>query len=85
MIRIVVADDHAVVRRGLKEIVAAEPDMVIGGEASNAQELLDLVRTHSWDVVVLDIGLPGRNGLEVLSILKQEQPKLPVLVLTMRW
>lgn len=83
MIRIVIADDHAVVRRGLKEIISTEPDIVIGGEASNAQELLDVVRAQRWDAVILDIGLPGRNGLEVLSILKEEQPKLPVLVLTM--
>jgi DNA-binding NarL/FixJ family response regulator len=83
MIRIVIADDHAVVRRGLKEILADESDMEIGAEASTAHELLDLVRTRPWDAVVLDISLPGRSGLEVLAELKQERPTLPVLVHTM--
>lgn len=83
MIRIVIADDHAVVRRGLKEILADESDMEIGAEAATAHELLDLVRKHPWDAVVLDISLPGRSGLEVLAELKQEQPTLPVLVHTM--
>jgi two-component system, NarL family, invasion response regulator UvrY len=83
MITIVVADDHAVVRRGLKEILADEHDMEIGAEASTAQELLDLVNQRSWDAVVLDISLPGRSGLEVLAELKRERPTLPVLVHTM--
>lgn len=83
MIRIVIADDHAVVRRGLKEILADENDMEIGAEASTAQELLDLIRKQPWDAVVLDISLPGRSGLEVLAELKQERPTLPVLVHTM--
>lgn len=83
MITIVIADDHAVVRRGLKEILADEHDMEIGAEASTAQELLDLIRKRPWDAVVLDISLPGRSGLEVLAELKQEQPTLPVLVHTM--
>jgi len=83
MITIVIADDHAVVRRGLKEILADESDMEIGAEASTAQELLDLVRKRPWDAVVLDISLPGRSGLEVLAELKQERPTLPVLIHTM--
>jgi DNA-binding NarL/FixJ family response regulator len=83
MITIVVADDHAVVRRGLKEILADETDIEIGAEASTAQELLELVRKRPWDAVVLDISLPGRSGLEVLAELKEERPALPVLVHTM--
>jgi two-component system invasion response regulator UvrY len=83
MIRIIIADDHAAVRRGVKDILADEADMEIGAEASTAQELLDLVRKQGWDAVVLDISLPGRSGLEVLSELKQEHPSLPVLVHTM--
>lgn len=83
MIRIATADDHAVVRRGLREILSAEPDMQVCGEAATAQELLDVVRTRPCDIVVLDITLPGRSGLDVLKELKQERPKLPVLVLTM--
>jgi len=83
MITVVIADDHAVVRRGLREILAEESDMEIGGEASTAQELLELVRERPWDAVVLDISLPGRSGLEVLAELKQERPTLPVLIHTM--
>jgi len=83
MIRIITADDHAVVRRGLRDIVSAEPDMNIVAEAATAQELLDIVRKESCDTVVMDITMPGRNGLDVLKDLKQEQPRLPVLVLTM--
>jgi DNA-binding NarL/FixJ family response regulator len=83
MIRIIIADDHAAIRRGVKDILADETDMEIGAEASTAQELLELVRKQAWDAVVLDISLPGRSGLEVLSELKQERPSLPVLVHTM--
>jgi DNA-binding NarL/FixJ family response regulator len=83
MIRIIIADDHAAIRRGVKDILADEADMEIGAEASTAQELLELVRKQAWDAVVLDISLPGRSGLEVLSELKQERPSLPVLVHTM--
>jgi two-component system, NarL family, invasion response regulator UvrY len=83
MIRIIIADDHAAIRRGVKDILADEADMEIGAEASTAQELLDLVRKQAWDAVVLDISLPGRSGLEVLSELKHERPSLPVLVHTM--
>jgi DNA-binding NarL/FixJ family response regulator len=67
----------------VKDILADEADMEIGAEASTAQELLELVRKQAWDAVVLDISLPGRSGLEVLSELKQERPSLPVLVHTM--
>lgn len=83
MIRIVVADDHAVVHRGLTAIAAMEPDMAIEAGASNAEELFDLIKAGHWDAVVLDIGLAGRNGLDVLAILKKEHPTLPVLVFTM--
>ena len=82
MINILIADDHAIVREGLKQIVSSEPDMKVTGEAHNAQGVLDLVRDRNWDVVVLDINMPGRNGLEVLKELKRERPALPVLVLS---
>lgn len=82
MIRVVIADDHAVVRKGLRQILSAEPGIELGGEASNAEELLRLVRRQRWDVVVLDITMPGKSGLEVLRELKQERPTLPVLILT---
>ena len=82
MINILIADDHAIVKEGLKQIVSSEPDMEVTGEAHNSQGVLDLVRARNWDVVVLDINMPGRNGLEVLKELKQERPGLPVLVLS---
>ena len=83
MIRILIADDHAVVRRGLKQIVADEPDLMVAGEAHSGQEALTLARGQHWDVVMLDISMPGRGGLEVLKDLKQERPGLPVLILSM--
>ena len=83
MIRILIADDHAVVRRGLRQTVSEEHDITVVGEASNAQELLGLVRKQPCDVVVLDISMPGRSGLDVLIELHREHPKLPILVLSM--
>jgi two-component system invasion response regulator UvrY len=82
MIKILIADDHAIVRRGLKQIVSEQPDMIVGGEAENAREVLEMVRSNNWNVIVLDINMPGRSGLEVLKELKREHPKLPVLVLS---
>jgi len=83
VIRVALADDHAVVRRGLEEILRAEPDMEVGGTAADGAELLALVRRKPFDVVLLDITMPGQSGLEVLRSLKQERPAMPVLVLTM--
>ena len=82
MIKILIADDHPIVRSGLKQIVIKERDMVVDGEAQNAQELLALVRKQAWDVVVLDINMPDRSGLDVLIQLKKEYPRLPVLILS---
>jgi len=82
VIKILIADDHAIVRRGLKQIVSEQPDMIVGGEAENAREVLEMVRSNKWNVIVLDINMPGRGGVEVLKELKREQPKLPVLVLS---
>ncbi len=81
--KILLADDHTVVRRGLKQILADEFKRASFGEARNAQEALDLVWKENWDVVVLDITMPGRSGLEVLREIKKSKPKLPVLVLSM--
>ena len=83
MIRALIADDHAVVRQGLKQILGDTPEMVVAGEATNGQEVLDRVRAETWDVVVLDISMPDRSGLDVLKQLRSERPKLPVLVLSM--
>lgn len=83
MIRILVADDHAIVRRGLGQIVADESDMEVVGEAQTTQEILDLARQEEWDVIVLNISMPGRGGFEALKALKQTHSKRPVLVLSM--
>jgi two-component system invasion response regulator UvrY len=81
--KILLADDHAVVRRGLRQILADDFKRATFGEARNAQEALDLVWKENWDVVVLDITMPGRSGLEVLREIKKSKPKIPVLVLSM--
>jgi two-component system invasion response regulator UvrY len=83
MIRVLIADDHAVVREGVKRILAEAADLVIAGEASHGQEILAKVATEAWDVVLLDISMPGRNGLEVLQQLRYLRPTLPVLVFSM--
>ncbi len=81
--RVLIADDHAILRRGLKEILVREFDDAICGEAGEATQVLDQVRCYRWDLVILDVGMPGRSGLDVLSDLKQLRPELPVLVLSM--
>ncbi len=81
--KILLADDHAVVRHGLRQILADEFKKAVFGEARNAQEALNLVWKENWDVVVLDITMPGRSGLEVLREIKKSKPKIPVLVLSM--
>jgi two-component system invasion response regulator UvrY len=83
MIKILIADDHPIVRQGLKQILSEEPDVGVLGEAQNCHEVLDLVRKEEWDVVILDITMPDRGGLDVLKELKQQHPKLPVLILSM--
>ena len=83
MTRILIADDHPIVRRGLKETLARELQGAVCGEAGNAQQLLSEVRDHDWDLVVLDVTMPGRSGLDVLKDVRQLRPKLPVLILTM--
>ena len=83
MIRILVADDHAVVREGVKQILADVGDMVVKDEAENGQVTLEKVAQNDYEVVLLDISMPGRSGLEILEDIKSEQPKLPVLILSM--
>jgi DNA-binding NarL/FixJ family response regulator len=82
VIRVLVADDHAVVRRGLRQILAETPDIVLAGEAATADEVRQLVRDVPCDVLVLDISLPGGSGIQLLSELRRERPGLQVLVLT---
>ena len=82
MIRIMIADDHAIVRAGLKQIVGEIPDMEVAGEAASGQEALALARRGNLDVVLLDLSMPGRGGMDALRQLKKEQPDLPVLILS---
>jgi two-component system invasion response regulator UvrY len=83
MTRILIADDHAILRRGLREILARELEGSVCGEASDAAETLAQIQQDAWDLVILDISMPGRSGLDVLRELKTSWPKLPVLVLSM--
>jgi two-component system invasion response regulator UvrY len=82
MIRVLIADDHPIVRRGLRQIVGETPDLVVDAEAGSALEVIDRVRERAFEVVVLDLRLGASSGLEVLSQLRKERPRLPVLVLT---
>jgi DNA-binding NarL/FixJ family response regulator len=82
MLKILIADDHPIVRQGLKQILSEESDMGVFGEAQNSQEVLELVQKQDWDIVILDITMPGRGGIDVLKELKHERPKLPVLMLS---
>jgi len=81
--RILIADDHPLVRQGLKQLLAAEPDMAVVGEAKNADETLELARSLEWDVLILDYSMPGGNGLVVLKEIKRSYPRRPVLILSM--
>ena len=83
MIRVLIADDHAILRRGLREILTRELQGVVCGEAESAQQVLAQVQGQNWDLVILDITMPGRSGVDVLKDLKRMQPRLPVLVLSM--
>jgi two-component system invasion response regulator UvrY len=83
MIRILTVDDHAIVRNGLKILFEGRPETATFGEASNVQEAVRLVREQDWDVVVMDITLGDRSGIEVMKELKSIRPKLPVLILSM--
>lgn len=80
MIRILLADDHAVVRRGLKQIILEDLGQAVVGEVATGQGVLDSVRKESWDAIVLDISLPDKNGLDVLKEVKALRPSLPVLI-----
>ena len=82
MIKVLVADDHPVVREGLKQILAAAQDIEVAAEAEDGHELLEKVREQSFDVVVMDITMPGLMGLDALKQLKSEHPQLPILILS---
>ncbi len=82
MIRALIVDDHEIVRRGLKEVFDDEFPELETGEAENSRVALELITTQEWDIVLLDINIPGRNGLEVLSEIKRLRPRTPVLVVS---
>jgi DNA-binding NarL/FixJ family response regulator len=83
MIQVLIADDHAVVREGIKRIIADTPDVRVAGEAADGQQLLDMVAKGGWDVVLMDLSMPGPSGLDLLKGIRQRAPQLPLLVLTM--
>ena len=81
--RVLLADDHAIIRDGLKQILADTEDLEVCGEAANGTEVMLKVRAQDWDVLVLDISMPGRNGLELIRMIKDEKPDLFILILSM--
>ena len=83
MIRIVIADDHAIVREGLKRIVATVDDLLVVGEAADGTQVMQQVRGSDFDVLVLDLSMPGRSGMELIKLVRCEKPKLRILVLSM--
>lgn len=83
MIKVLIADDHAILRAGLKHILSDTPDIVVGGEAGNGHETLAKAQAEHWDVLLLDMTMPGRSGIELIKQLKQLVPRLPILILSM--
>jgi DNA-binding NarL/FixJ family response regulator len=83
MIRVVLADDHTIVREGLKQILAAAGDLEVVGEAQNGHEAMERVRTLEFDVLLLDMSMPGKSGIELVKQVHAEKPRLRVLILSM--
>ncbi len=83
MIRIVIADDHTIVREGLKQLMAAAGDMEIAGEAQDGREVMERVRSCDFDLLLLDMSMPGKGGIELIKQVHAERPKLRILVLSM--
>lgn len=81
--KVLIADDHVVFREGLKQVIAKTVDMMVADEVENGAEVLRKVEENDYDLVILDISMPGRNGLDILADLKRIKPKLPVLILSM--
>ncbi|MCX7266346.1 MAG: response regulator transcription factor [Burkholderiales bacterium] len=81
--QVLVADDHAIIRDGMRKILADTDDMEMVGEAANGHEVMDLIRQRDWDLVVLDLSMPGRSGVELIKLIKAERPKCPILIFSM--
>ena len=80
---VLIADDHAIIRDGLRKILADTEDLVVAGEAANGGAVMEQVRARDWSLLVLDLSMPGRNGLELIKLVKSEKPKLPILIFSM--
>ena len=83
MIRIIIADDHAIVRSGLRQIIATTDDIVVVGEATKGQEVLDRIEEWQFDLLLLDMGMPGVQGVDLIRSIRSRSPALPILVLSM--
>ena len=83
MTRVLLADDHAIIRDGVKQILADTNDLVVVGEAANGTAVLKMVAEQQFDVVVLDISMPGKNGLELIKLIRHDRPRLPILIFSM--
>jgi len=82
-LRVLIADDHAIVRQGLRQILSDTPDLEVAGEADNGVAAIQLARSRAWDVMLMDVSMPDRNGIEALKMIRKEFPRLPVLILSM--
>jgi DNA-binding NarL/FixJ family response regulator len=82
-VQVLVADDHGVIRNGLKKILDDTPDLQFAGEACDGKSVLEKVRERSWDMLILDLSMPGRNGLELIKLIKEARPPLPILIFSM--
>jgi two-component system, NarL family, invasion response regulator UvrY len=82
-LRVLLADDHAIIRDGLRQILSDTDDLEVAGEAANGLEVMALIRGQPWDLLVLDISMPGRSGLDLIRLVKDESPRLPILILSM--
>lgn len=82
-LQVLVADDHAIIRDAFRKILSDLPDFELGGEAANGTDALQQVRARAWDLVILDMSMPGRSGLELIKLMRGERPRLPILVFSM--
>ena len=82
-VEILIADDHAIIREGVRKIISDTSDLRVAGEASNGHDVLQMVQARNWDAVLLDMSMPGRNGIELIKLLKAQRPQLPILVFSM--